>query len=99
MVGRVLCLHDLSLFFLSKVILSSKLQTMQVMALRGPLHDPPSRAMLNPHQLNQATISQSHNRLVIVAAPATAPAGYGKTVSPQPGYPQYDSTQVYAAPR
>ncbi|KAJ6348751.1 hypothetical protein OIU77_006345 [Salix suchowensis] len=33
------------------------------------------------------------------AAPAAAPAGYGKTVSPQPGYPQYDSTQVYAAPR
>ncbi|KAJ6762185.1 hypothetical protein OIU74_024801 [Salix koriyanagi] len=32
-------------------------------------------------------------------APAAAPAGYGKTVSPQPGYPQYDSTQVYAAPR
>uniref|UniRef100_A0A6M2EQI5 K Homology domain-containing protein n=1 Tax=Populus davidiana TaxID=266767 RepID=A0A6M2EQI5_9ROSI len=34
-----------------------------------------------------------------VAAPATAPVGYGKTVSPQPGYPQYDSTQMYAAPR
>ncbi|XP_011036258.1 PREDICTED: far upstream element-binding protein 2-like [Populus euphratica] len=33
------------------------------------------------------------------AAPATAPVGYGKTVSPQPGYPQYDSTQMYAAPR
>ncbi|XP_034928127.1 uncharacterized protein [Populus alba] len=34
-----------------------------------------------------------------VAAPATAPVGYGKTVSPQPGFPQYDSTQMYAAPR
>ncbi|XP_061944068.1 uncharacterized protein LOC133668308 isoform X1 [Populus nigra] len=33
------------------------------------------------------------------AAPATAQVGYGKTVSPQPGYPQYDSTQMYAAPR
>ncbi|GLT93879.1 hypothetical protein SLE2022_116490 [Rubroshorea leprosula] len=27
-----------------------------------------------------------------------APAPYAKTVSPQPGYPQYDSTQMYAAP-
>ncbi|KAJ6360559.1 hypothetical protein OIU77_004554 [Salix suchowensis] len=33
------------------------------------------------------------------AAPATAPVGYAKTVSPQPGFPQYDSTQMYAAPR
>ncbi|KAL9432387.1 hypothetical protein AB3S75_027422 [Citrus x aurantiifolia] len=32
-------------------------------------------------------------------AQGTAAAGYGKTVSPQPGYPQYDSTQMYAAPR
>ncbi|KAE8681266.1 tubulin-specific chaperone E [Hibiscus syriacus] len=32
-------------------------------------------------------------------ASGTAPAGYGKTVSPQPGYPQYDSTQMYATPR
>ncbi|KAE8022273.1 hypothetical protein FH972_008085 [Carpinus fangiana] len=31
--------------------------------------------------------------------PATAPATYGKTLSPQPGYPQYDSTQMYGAPR
>ncbi|KAB1210958.1 Far upstream element-binding protein 3 [Morella rubra] len=31
--------------------------------------------------------------------PASAPAAYGKTLSPQPGYPQYDSTQMYAAPR
>ncbi|OMO79071.1 hypothetical protein COLO4_24569 [Corchorus olitorius] len=34
------------------------------------------------------------------AAPGSAPvAAYGKTVSPQPGYTQYDSTQMYAAPR
>ncbi|GMI83067.1 hypothetical protein like AT4G10070 [Hibiscus trionum] len=33
------------------------------------------------------------------AAPGSAPVAYGKTVSPQPGYPQYDSTQMYAAPR
>ncbi|XP_068467560.1 uncharacterized protein [Phaseolus vulgaris] len=34
------------------------------------------------------------------AVPATAPAAYGKTLSPQPtAYPQYDSTQVYGAPR
>ncbi|XP_022733059.1 far upstream element-binding protein 1-like isoform X2 [Durio zibethinus] len=33
------------------------------------------------------------------AAPVSAPVSYGKTVSPQPGYPQYDSTQMYAAPR
>ncbi|XP_048227455.1 far upstream element-binding protein 1 isoform X3 [Ricinus communis] len=33
------------------------------------------------------------------APPASAPVSYGKTVSPQPGYPQYDSTQMYAAPR
>ncbi|KAK0575615.1 hypothetical protein LWI29_003782 [Acer saccharum] len=32
-------------------------------------------------------------------APGSAPVAYGKTVSPQPGYPQYDSTQMYAAPR
>ncbi|XP_044511057.1 far upstream element-binding protein 2 isoform X2 [Mangifera indica] len=32
-------------------------------------------------------------------AQGSAPVGYGKTVSPQPGYPQYDTTQVYAAPR
>ncbi|XP_027090108.1 uncharacterized protein [Coffea arabica] len=28
-----------------------------------------------------------------------APAGYAKSLSPQPGYPQYDSSQMYAAPR
>ncbi|XVF37300.1 hypothetical protein REPUB_Repub19eG0134300 [Reevesia pubescens] len=33
------------------------------------------------------------------AVPGSAPVAYGKTVSPQPGYPQYDSTQMYAAPR
>ncbi|XP_054814682.1 uncharacterized protein LOC129315144 isoform X2 [Prosopis cineraria] len=34
------------------------------------------------------------------AAQATATAAYGKTVSPQPTYPQaYDSAQAYAAPR
>ncbi|KAL2987176.1 hypothetical protein AAZX31_11G013400 [Glycine max] len=34
------------------------------------------------------------------AVPASAPAAYGKTLSPQPAaYPQYDSTQVYGAPR
>ncbi|XWS24696.1 hypothetical protein CRYUN_Cryun27aG0005500 [Craigia yunnanensis] len=33
------------------------------------------------------------------AAPGSAPVANGKTVSPQPGYPQYDSTQMYAAPR
>lgn len=33
------------------------------------------------------------------AAPGSAPVGYGKTVSPQPTYPQYDSTQMYVAPR
>ncbi|XP_075648964.1 uncharacterized protein LOC142619648 isoform X2 [Castanea sativa] len=33
------------------------------------------------------------------SAPATAPVAYGKTVSPQPGYAQYDSTQMYGAPR
>ncbi|XP_027360027.1 far upstream element-binding protein 1-like isoform X2 [Abrus precatorius] len=33
------------------------------------------------------------------SVPASAPAAYGKTLSPQPGYPQYDSTQVYGAPR
>ncbi|KAK7308904.1 hypothetical protein RJT34_05231 [Clitoria ternatea] len=34
------------------------------------------------------------------AAPASAPAAYGKTLSPQPAaYPQYDSSQVYGAPR
>lgn len=34
------------------------------------------------------------------AVPASAPAAYGKTMSPQPAaYPQYDSTQVYGAPR
>ncbi|KAL5776200.1 hypothetical protein ACOSP7_009126 [Xanthoceras sorbifolium] len=32
-------------------------------------------------------------------APGSAPVAYGKTVSPQPGYPQYDTTQMYAAPR
>ncbi|KAJ0025812.1 hypothetical protein Pint_07569 [Pistacia integerrima] len=32
-------------------------------------------------------------------AQGSAPVGYGKTVSPQPGYPQYDATQMYAAPR
>ncbi|GAV58424.1 KH_1 domain-containing protein [Cephalotus follicularis] len=32
-------------------------------------------------------------------ASVTAPVNYGKTVSPQPAYPQYDSTQMYAAPR
>ncbi|KGN52662.1 far upstream element-binding protein 1 [Cucumis sativus] len=33
--------------------------------------------------------------------PSSAPVGYGKSVSPQPqpGYPQYDSTQVYGASR
>ncbi|XP_038718014.1 far upstream element-binding protein 2-like isoform X2 [Tripterygium wilfordii] len=30
--------------------------------------------------------------------PTSAPASYGKTLSPQSGYPQYDSTQMYAAP-
>jgi hypothetical protein len=60
----------------NKVILSSKLQTMQVMAIKGlkillmvvPLHmvhQPASRVMLNQHQLNQAMISQSHNLLVM----------------------------------
>lgn len=34
------------------------------------------------------------------AVQAGAPAAYGKTLSPQPAaYPQYDSTQVYGAPR
>ncbi|MED6185198.1 hypothetical protein PIB30_054702 [Stylosanthes scabra] len=33
------------------------------------------------------------------AVQASAPAAYGKTLSPQPTYPQYDSTQVYGAPR
>ncbi|KAK7406015.1 hypothetical protein VNO78_07629 [Psophocarpus tetragonolobus] len=34
------------------------------------------------------------------AVPASAPPAYGKTLSPQPAtYPQYDSTQVYGAPR
>ncbi|XP_021287769.1 far upstream element-binding protein 2 isoform X3 [Herrania umbratica] len=33
------------------------------------------------------------------AAPGSAPVAYAKTVSPQPGYQQYDSTQMYAAPR
>ncbi|KAF2290452.1 hypothetical protein GH714_013282 [Hevea brasiliensis] len=33
------------------------------------------------------------------AAPGSAPVGYGKTLSPQPTYPQYDSTQMYVAPR
>ncbi|KAJ4713803.1 Far upstream element-binding protein like [Melia azedarach] len=34
-----------------------------------------------------------------VAQGNAAAVGYGKTVSPQPGYPQYDTTQMYAAPR
>ncbi|KAL6316975.1 hypothetical protein AAG906_024514 [Vitis piasezkii] len=33
------------------------------------------------------------------AVPATAPVGYGKSLSPQPGYPQYDATQMYGAHR
>ncbi|CAI9117146.1 OLC1v1018488C1 [Oldenlandia corymbosa var. corymbosa] len=33
------------------------------------------------------------------STPAAAPAGYVKSVSPQPGYPQYDSSQMYTAPR
>lgn len=33
------------------------------------------------------------------AAPGVAPVPYGKTVSPQQVYPQYDSAQMYAAPR
>lgn len=33
------------------------------------------------------------------AVQASAPNVYGKTLSPQPTYPQYDSTQAYVAPR
>ncbi|KAI5440151.1 hypothetical protein KIW84_025483 [Lathyrus oleraceus] len=50
----------------------------------------------------QAGYDQSNPQPAVYAAvPAagTAPAAYGKTVSPQPAYPQYDSTQVYGAPR
>ncbi|MBA0775651.1 hypothetical protein Gotri_010769 [Gossypium trilobum] len=44
----------------------------------------------------QATYDQSGG---YAAAPGSAPVAYGKTVSPQLGYPQYDSTQMYAAPQ
>ncbi|KAJ4843911.1 hypothetical protein Tsubulata_034437 [Turnera subulata] len=49
----------------------------------------------------QPTYDQSATQSGAYAAPpASAPAAYGgKTVSPQPGYAQYDSTQMYAAPR
>ena len=61
---------------LHKVFLSSKLQTMQVMAIKCPkillmvaplhsVHQPTSRLMLNQLQLNQLMISQSHNRLLM----------------------------------
>ncbi|KAE8734563.1 hypothetical protein F3Y22_tig00000764pilonHSYRG00331 [Hibiscus syriacus] len=45
------------------------------------------------------SVPQSGGYAAPAAAPGSAPAGYGKTVSPQPGYLQYDSTQMYAAPR
>ncbi|KHG02018.1 Far upstream element-binding 3 [Gossypium arboreum] len=44
----------------------------------------------------QATYDQSGG---YANAPGSAPVAYGKTVSPQLGYPQYDSTQMYAAPQ
>ncbi|XP_022773556.1 far upstream element-binding protein 1-like isoform X2 [Durio zibethinus] len=63
-----------------------------------------------PPQSGQATYAQSttaqptYDQSVpqsggYAAAPGSAPVAYGKTVSPLPGYTQYDSTQMYAAPR
>ncbi|XP_016698220.1 far upstream element-binding protein 3 isoform X6 [Gossypium hirsutum] len=40
----------------------------------------------------QATYDQSGG---YAAAPVSAPVAYGNTVSPQLGYPQYDSTQIF----
>ncbi|PRQ27591.1 putative K domain-containing protein [Rosa chinensis] len=40
-----------------------------------------------------ATTQQSYDQSIPQSG------GYGKTVSPQPGYAQYDSSQMYAAPR
>lgn len=68
--GRMQDIH------LHKDILSSKLRTMQVMAIKYPkillmvaplhsVHQPASRLMLNQLQLNQLMTSQSHNRLLM----------------------------------
>ncbi|GLU16263.1 hypothetical protein SLE2022_327040 [Rubroshorea leprosula] len=51
---------------------------------------------------NQPGYDQNAPQSSSYAATATAggaPVPYGKTVSPQPGYPQYDSSQMYTAPR
>lgn len=48
----------------------------------------------------EQTNAQSAAAAAYAAVPASAPAAYGKTLSPQPAaYPQYDATQVYGAPR
>ncbi|XP_019423653.1 PREDICTED: far upstream element-binding protein 2-like isoform X1 [Lupinus angustifolius] len=57
----------------------------------------PAPAQTGYEQPNQQSVAG------YAAVQASAPAAYGKTVSPQPAaaaaYPQYDSTQVYGAPR
>ncbi|KAL2349396.1 hypothetical protein Fmac_003396 [Flemingia macrophylla] len=48
----------------------------------------------------EQTNTQSAAATAYAAVPASAPAAYGKTLSPQPAaYSQYDATQVYGAPR
>lgn len=45
--------------------------------------------------------SNTHSAGYGAPTPAAVPAPtvYGKSASPQPGYPQYDSSQIYGAPR
>ncbi|KAJ8760553.1 hypothetical protein K2173_015220 [Erythroxylum novogranatense] len=60
---------------------------------------PPSAQQGYSQTPSQPSYDQSVQQTGGYGAPGSAPAGYGKTVSPQPTYPQYDSTQMYTAPR
>ncbi|GMY08023.1 far upstream element-binding protein 1-like isoform X2 [Fagus crenata] len=57
-----------------------------------------------PGYAQPAPTQQSYDQSIPQAGgygsvPASAPVAYGKTVSPQPAYTQYDTTQMYGAPR
>ncbi|XP_021903364.1 far upstream element-binding protein 1 isoform X2 [Carica papaya] len=45
----------------------------------------------------QPSYDQSAQQSGYGGTPGSAPASYGKNLSPQPGYAQYDSSQIYAA--